>query len=199
MQKHFLLFVACIFSGTAVAQTPNAFYKPVNQLDAAVQTAWNYEIASLRLEAEAWDIEAAAYRRQAAIGVLGTLAAGFSTALNPNLAAINDQSASAHRISANEATLSGAQMEANAKTARKRWSEARTDGMLTRGIAACERGMIAMMWDKRGESDLIAMEALKKSAAERKKRHQKPWWGKVATIRHKTAEHWQKAASLCDK
>ena len=199
LRKYFLIFVVCISSSTAVAQTPIAFYKPVNQLDAAVQTAWNYEITSLRLEAEAWDMEAAGYQRQAAIGALGGLAAGLSTAFNPNLAAVNDQSAKAHRASANQATLLVAQMETNAKEARMRWSEARTDGMLARGITGCERETISMLWDKRGESDLMAIEALRKSGAGKKKRHWRPWWGKVATIRHKATENWQKAVNLCNK
>lgn len=177
-------------------QAQTAFYRPVNQLDAAVQTAFSFEIASLRLEAEAWSTDARILRKNAGISSAAAALSGLSTAFNPNLADLNAATAQANHAQAASGTFSAVQMEGKAEEIRMLWAKTRTSAMILRGITACE-DLVSTFWLLSAESDRMAMEAQAKSGAGRKKRHRKAWWKKVAVMRDNTTGYCQKAATLC--
>ena len=179
-------------------QAQFVFYKPANQLDAAVQTALSFEIASLRLEAEAWDEDARIQRKSA--GVLDATRAllPLSSALNPNLAGVNANTARSSASQSAGLKLSAEEMEEKAEEKRRLWAEGRTTVMRLRGMATCEENE-STFWLLSAESDRVAIEARVKSGEGRKKRHRKEWWGRVAIMRDKTTTYWKNAATLCSR
>jgi len=194
MKRSTIFLAACLLVPQTQAQI--VLYEPVNELDAVVQAALSFEIASLRLEAEAWDEDARAQRKSAMVSNLAILGAQLSTALDPRNAGINATTERTSRENAASAIRSAGEMEAEASEKRRLWAETRATAMRLRGLTSCENE-VAALWLLSAESDHIAVESRVKSGEGQKKRFRKEWWGRVATMRDRTTGYLQRAAQLC--